>query len=112
MLELSEETAGAVTILTVKGRIDLATAQELGERLTAALAPDGTHLVLDLRQLDYLSSAGFRVLVIAARRAQEGASRFVLCGLSSKVHQLFDIGGFLPLFEIVPLRDDALAPKQ
>ncbi len=112
MLELSEETAGAVTILAVRGRIDLATAEELGERLTAALAPDGTHLVLDLRQLDYISSAGFRVLVIAARRAHEGASRFVLCGLSSKVQQLFDIGGFLPLFEIVPLRDDALAPKQ
>ncbi|HEV8517012.1 MAG TPA: STAS domain-containing protein [Burkholderiales bacterium] len=108
-MELREEIAGEVAILDVKGRIDSTTASTLGDRLSAALAMRDRRLVLDLRQLEYISSAGFRVLLLAARRADESASRLVLCGLSSKVQQLFDLGGFLDFFQIASSRDDAIS---
>jgi hypothetical protein len=53
--------------------------------------------VLDLSRLEYISSAGFRVLLLAAKLADETGSRLVLCGVSGKVRQLFDLGGFLDL---------------
>jgi anti-anti-sigma factor len=49
------------------------------------------------------------VLLVARKRAEEVGSRLVLCGLSAKVRQLFDLGGFLDLFTIAGSRDDAVA---
>jgi anti-anti-sigma factor len=111
-VDLREDTAGKITILEVKGRIDSTTAPVLGERLTGALATSERRLLLDLRQLEYISSAGFRVLLLAAKRAEEAGSRFVLCNVSGKVRQLFDLGGFLDLFLISASREDGIATVQ
>ena len=108
-MDLREDTAGDVLILEVKGRIDSATAPALGERLTALLTGAGRRLVLDLGQLEYISSAGFRVLLLAGKRADAAESRLVLCGVSGKVRQLFDIGGFLDLFSITGSREEGIA---
>ncbi len=108
-MELTEETLGEIVVLAVKGRLDSDTAPTLGRRLTEAFAASGRRLVLDLQQLDYISSAGFRILFLAAMRAEATGSRFVVCGLSSKVHQLFDIGGFLNRFPILASREDAIS---
>jgi len=108
-VDLREDAVGDVTVLEVKGRIDSTTAPTLGEKLTGALSVPDKRLVLDLRQLEYISSAGFRVLLLAAKRAEEAGARFVLCGLSSKVRQLFDLGGFLDLFAISASREDGIA---
>ena len=108
-MDLREDTDGDVLILEVKGRIDSATAPALGERLTALLGGAGRRLVLDLGQMEYISSAGFRVLLLAGKRADAGESRLVLCGVSGKVRQLFDIGGCLDLFSITASREEGIA---
>jgi anti-anti-sigma factor len=111
-MDLLEEKVGGVTVVAVKGRIDSTTAPALGERLTASLAAPKVHVVLDLSRLEYISSAGFRILLLAAKRADETGSRFVLCGVSGKVRQLFDLGGFLDLFTIVGSREEGIAAAQ
>lgn len=111
-MDLREDAVGAATVLEVKGRIDSTTAPALGEKLTGALSVPQKRLVLDLRQLEYISSAGFRVLLLAAKRAEETGSRFVLCSLSGKVRQLFDLGGFLDLFAISASREEGIAAVQ
>ena len=111
-MDLREDIAGEVTVLEVKGRIDSTTAPVLGEKLTVTLATPQRRLVLDLRQLEYISSAGFRVLLLAAKRAEEAGSRFVLCSVSGKVRQLFDLGGFLDLFPISASREEGIAAVQ
>ena len=108
-MDLHEEKVGGVTVVEVKGRIDSTTAPALGGRLTASLEATKVRVLLDLSRLEYISSAGFRILLLAAKRAEETGSRFVLCGVSGKVRQLFDLGGFLDLFPISASRDDAIA---
>lgn len=108
-MDLREDTVGDVLVLEVKGRIDSATAPALGARLSGALGASERRLVLDLRQLEYISSAGFRILLLAAKKAEEAGSRFVLCGVTGKVRQLFDLGGFLDLFPIQTSREDGIA---
>lgn len=108
-MDLSEERLDQVTALSVRGRIDSTTAAQFGQKLESFVAASSGRLVVDFRDLDYISSAGFRVLLVAAKRADETGSRIVLCGLSSKVRQLFDVGGFLDLFSIEATRDDAVA---
>jgi anti-anti-sigma factor len=108
-VEVSETSDGAVTIVAVKGRLDSVTALTLGERLSGALAAPGRRLLIELSQLEYISSAGFRVLLIAAKRAAETDGQIVLAGVSGKVRQLFDLGGFLDLFRICTSRDEGVA---
>jgi anti-anti-sigma factor len=107
-MELREEEVNGIKVLGVKGRIDSTTAPAFGQKLEAVVAAPASRLVVDLRELEYISSAGFRVLLVAAKRADEARSRLVLCNLSAKVRQLFDLGGFLDLFSISQSRDDAL----
>lgn len=97
-----------MVVLEAKGRIDSTTAPALGEKLSGALGSPQARLVLDLKQLEYISSAGFRVLLLAAKRAEAAGSKFVLCGISGKVRQLFDLAGFLDLFAILASREDAI----
>jgi anti-anti-sigma factor len=107
-VEVSETSDGAVTIVAVRGRLDSATAPTLGERLSGTLTSPGRRLLIELSQLEYISSAGFRVLLLAARRAAETDGQIVLAGVSGKVRQLFDLGGFLDLFRICTSRDEGV----
>lgn len=111
-MDLREENVGGVSVMEVTGRIDSSTAPVLGERLTASLAAPKVRVVLDLSRMEYISSAGFRILLLAAKRADENASRLVLCGVAGKVRQLFDLGGFLDLFTVVGSRDEGIAAAQ
>jgi anti-anti-sigma factor len=108
-MDLREEKVGTVTVVEVAGRVDSTTAPALGDRLTASLEAPKVHVVLDLGRLEYISSAGFRILLLAAKRADEAGSHFVLCGVAGKVRQLFDLGGFLDLFTIVGSRGEGIA---
>ncbi len=107
-MELREERLDAVTALLVKGRIDHATAATFGERLESFVAAPASRLVVDFGELEYISSAGFRALLVAAKRAEGVGGRLILCSLSDKVHQLFDLGGFLELFSIASSREEAI----
>src|SRR5438309_12064177 len=100
-MDLREEKVGGVTVVLVQGRIDSTTAPALGEQLTAKLGAPKARVLLDLSQIAYISSAGFKVLLLAAKRAEEAGSGFVLCGVSGKVRLLLDVGGFLDLFVVL-----------
>jgi anti-anti-sigma factor len=111
-MDLKEEQVEGVSVLQVNGRLDSTTSRDLGERLSAVLGNAKASAVVDFHQLEYISSAGFRILLLAAKRADEAGSRFVLCGVACKVRQLFDLGGFLDLFTIVESREEGIAAAQ
>jgi anti-anti-sigma factor len=108
-MDLSEDKVGGVTVVEVRGRIDSTTAPVLGERLTASLGGPKVRVLLDLSRIEYISSAGFRILLLAAKRADETESRLVLCGVSGRVRHLFDLGGFIDLFPIAGSRDEGIS---
>jgi anti-anti-sigma factor len=111
-MDVKEEQVGGVTVLQVKGRLDSTTSPMLGERLTAVLEAAKARVLVDFSQLEYISSAGFRILLQAAKRADQNGAKLVLCGVSGKVRQLFDLGGFLDLFSISSTREDGIAAAQ
>lgn len=108
-MDVREEQAEAGTVLRVKGRLDSTTSPLLGERLTAMLGAARARVLVDFSEVEYISSAGFRVLLLAAKKADLHDSRFALCGVQGKVRQLFDLGGFLDLFTISSTRDEGIA---
>lgn len=107
-MDVREEQIGGVTVVQVKGRLDSTTSPVLGERLSAMLGAAKARVLVAFSQLEYISSAGFRVLLQAAKLADQNAARLVLCGVSGKVRQLFDVGGFLDLVSITATRDEGI----
>ena len=72
--------------------------------------PDGSgerHVVIDLAQLDYISSAGLRVIVLAGKRLSAANGKMALCSLKDRVREVFDIAGLSSIFSIYGSHDDA-----
>ena len=108
-MEIAEQHAGDITVVEVKGRIDSNTAKVFGERLTNLVKAGRTRLVVDLKHIVYISSAGFRALLVAGRLAEETNGALALCSLSTETQRLFDLGAFSDLFAIYPSREEGLA---
>jgi anti-sigma B factor antagonist/stage II sporulation protein AA (anti-sigma F factor antagonist) len=64
-------------------------------------------VVLDLGEVDYMSSAGLRVLMIAARANGSGKGRLVVCGLQSVMKEIFAISRFDTLLDVYATRGAA-----
>jgi stage II sporulation protein AA (anti-sigma F factor antagonist) len=96
-------------ILAPSGRLDVHNAGALEARMMALLDDADAGLVLDVGGLDYISSAGLRVVALAAKQARRAGSRFVLCGLNAANRDTFEISGMLPSLVVEPDRGAALA---
>jgi anti-sigma B factor antagonist len=107
-VDIAEVQNGEVTIVEIKGRIDSKTARPFGDRLTGLIKAGRKRVVVDLKNLVYISSAGFRALLLAGRLAEETQGTLVLCSLSSEVQRLFDLGAFTDLFPIYASREEGL----
>ena len=108
-MEIAEQQTGDVTVVEVKGRIDSNSAKAFGDRLSALIGAGCKRLVVDLNSIIYISSAGFRVLLVAGQLAEGADCRLALCSLSAEVQRLFELGAFTDLFVIYATRDEGLA---
>jgi anti-anti-sigma factor len=93
----------------VRGRIDSTTAGSLQERLCALARSGHKGLIVDLGQVPYMSSAGFRALLVAAKAGEDSGCDLALHGLNGEVRRLFTIGGFDELFLVLASREDCVA---
>ena len=103
-MEFAQEQAGDVVIAKLTGRLDSSAAQPAEESFVQVLAGGTPHLVIDLSNLEYISSAGLRVLLVVAKKVQQAQGKLVLFGLVPNVREVFSISGFDKIFSI---RDDA-----
>jgi anti-anti-sigma factor len=108
-METKEERADGATFLAVSGRLDSETAREFEVTLTAALDRGVQALALDLSGLEYVSSAGLRVFLLAAKRMQAKAAPFALFGLQPQVAKVLEVSGFARILPIAGDRAEALA---
>jgi anti-anti-sigma factor len=108
-MEFAQEQAGDVVIVKVAGRLDGTSAQPAEDSFVRLLSDGAPHLAIDMSKLDYISSAGLRVLLVVARRMQSAKSKIVLFGLLPNVREVFAISGFDKIFAIHSDADAALA---
>ncbi len=108
-MDIADARQRGVDVLAPAGRVDTTTVPALESRLAPLLAGAHPRIVIDFSAVEYISSAGLRILLVAARRVQESGGGLVLCGMGSAVRQVFYLAGFLPLFTIRDTREDAVA---
>ena len=101
-MEFAHERAGDVLIVRMSGRLDSSTAQPAEENFSRALGDGPPRLAVDLSKVEYVSSAGLRVLLVVAKKVQQAKGKVVLFGLASNVREVFSISGFDQIFSIEP----------
>lgn len=93
------DTENGVATLSIAGHLTTSTAPELEEALEPVFAQ--THqVVLDFTQLEYLSSAGLRVLVAAQKEVMAAGGHLQIVGANDDVREVFDITGLVDIFDI------------
>ena len=108
-LEISETRSGNSCVLALAGRIDSSNADQFSARVDQLFQAGEKDLVVDFKEVLYLTSAAFRVLLVATDEAERNAARFVLCGIMGQVRDLFEMGGLLDAFTVHVSREEALA---
>lgn len=107
-MEIGTRKERGATVVTVAGRLDAMTTPDFDACLAAAIDEGNRAFVVDLAQLDYISSAGLRGILLAAKRLRglEGSLRFA--GVRGAVREVFDLSGFGSLFLLADSVDAAL----
>lgn len=99
-------------IASARGRIDSSTAALFEEELQGALAQAPQALVVELAQVEYMSSAGLRVLLMTTKRCKSEHRRMILCAMSPGIREVFDISGFSAIFDIEETAEAATQKAQ
>jgi len=108
-MQVMDLTQDGVRIVCLEGRLDSNTAPDFEKRLLDDLDPTAAPLVLDFSGLDYVSSAGLRIVLLVAKRMSAGKGKMVLCALKDNVREVFAISGFLKFLQVCDSREQALA---
>ncbi|HWZ27704.1 MAG TPA: anti-sigma factor antagonist, partial [Gemmatimonadales bacterium] len=110
-VDITTRSANGVTLVALAGSLDSNTSPQAQQALDGMLAAGARKMVVDCTALDYISSAGLRVLLGMAKRlggagGQGGALR--LFGLNETVREVFDISGFSTILAVFATEGDAL----
>ena len=105
-MQIVEVRDGDIASVELQGRIDSSTAPGLQNHLIGLVRSGCTGMILDFRHVAYVSSAGFRALLVAARHGEESRCGLAFCGLADEVRRMFEIGAFDEVFTILATREE------
>ena len=111
-MELTERRAGKALVVAPAGRIDMGTAKELESKLlplVSSAGKSGDMIVLDFAGVDYISSAGLRVLMLAAKEAKASGGKIAIAALQPLVNEIFEISRFNKVLACHAGVDEAIA---
>ena len=107
-MEISEQKTDQYVIIGIKGRLDTTNYTELEKRLNSLVEDHNNKILVDCSGMDYISSSGLRILLMALKRITLLKGKFVLCSLQKNIHEIFEISGFTSIFEIYSSREEAV----
>lgn len=107
-MEIIEKKQDNYSVFKLTGRLDSNTSLGFEKRLFEAIENGSKNMILDFQGLDYISSAGLRVILKATKNLKHTDGRLVLCSMQDYVKEVFEISGFDTFLPIVSSVDEAL----
>ena len=108
-MKIEQSEKDGVTCLAIEGRLDADSAPEAEPLIKAILKEKKPGLLFDLSRMEYISSAGLRVILMAVKELRNRKGKVVLCGLTPYVREIFDVSNFS---SIIPITDSVEAGLQ
>jgi anti-sigma B factor antagonist len=107
-MEIFEENNNAIRIFRLNGRLDSNTSQGFEKKVFDAISTGTNKMVIDFKEIDYISSAGLRVILKATKALARDNGKLLLCDMQDYVKEVFEIAGFDAILPIVATLNEAL----
>lgn len=108
-LNIHEHEMSGVKVFRLEGRIDAVSSTALEKKLQECLTEQRFRVVLDFIKVDYLSSAGMRLLLSMTKKFKSHEGHLALCALHDNVMEIIRMAGFERILSIYPLEKEAIA---
>ena len=97
-----------ITVIALTGRMDATTSGVFGDACKAELDKGAKRIILDLAGIEYISSAGLRMILTMLKSAKSASAKLAFCGMQSMVRDVFKISGFTSMLSIFDTLDEAM----
>ena len=108
-MEISSEFLNDVKVVRLEGNLDTNTSSSAQEFLNSAIDEGAAKIVVNFEKVDFVSSAGLRVLLATAKRLGSSGGSLRVCGLNETVSEVFEISGFSTILSVFPTESEALS---
>ncbi len=108
-MEIRQSQIQSTVILSLVGRLDGLTSPDLDMQIKQLITQNKHEFILDFAQLDYVSSAGLRVLLMLQKQLKVLGGKSILVNLKPDIKHIFDISGFSVIFNFSSSIEDAIA---
>ena len=108
MVNVTTERIDDVLAADVEGRIDGSNVVQFEEAVRSAIEDSDRAVIMNFENLVYISSAGLRAILLMAKSLQNRDAKLLLCSLSDRIREVFEISGFDKILPIHPSKAEAL----
>ena len=98
-MNVKVEELNVTYVATLQGEMDTAAALEVEETLKPLFATGGKDVIIDCKELEYIASSGLRILLSILKGAKAAGSRVVLRDVNDDIKNVFQLTGFINIFE-------------
>jgi anti-anti-sigma factor len=107
-MNISTEQIERTTVVRMSGNLDTNTSPGAQEKLDALIGEGNTDLLVNLRHVGFVSSAGLRILLATAKRLNGSEGSLKISNLNDTVNEVFEISGFITILSVYDTEEDAL----
>jgi len=107
-MKIIEQKTDQCVIIGIEGRLDTTNYTVLEKKLMELVDNHQDKILVECSNMDYISSSGLRILLMALKKITLMKGKFALCNLQENIHEIFEISGFTSIFEIHASKEDAL----
>ena len=103
-MEIKARKEKNAIVVSVRGKMDAVSSPKFENQLSELISQGEKDFVIDLGELEYLSSAGLRIILVTLKRLKEKDGKLFICALKGMVKEVFEISGFgaiIPIYDSV-----------
>jgi anti-anti-sigma factor len=108
-MQIQKERVGDACVVTASGRLDGISSTNFANQVGELITGTNPKILIDFTDIDSVTSAGLRALLLLFKKAKASGGVFALCGVNDEVREVLNISGFTPMFSIHPNRAEGLA---
>ncbi len=107
-MQIAVTESDDVRILAFEGNLDTNTSPDAEREINGLIEAGTQKLLINFEKLDYISSAGLRILLATAKKLKPGGGDLKICCLNQTVQEVFDISGFSTILSVTTTEEEAL----
>lgn len=107
-MKIKKEKTGSFIVLKIKGRVDTLHSKILEDEVNQLFESGEKNLIFECGGMNYISSSGLRVFLVAQKKAISIRGKLYLCNMQPAIQEIFRISGFSNLFKIFETQEEAL----